>query len=309
LLTRGVEIRVNRSSMTWRVRRAPFLFIGQRLDKIGAAERIDDVSDVRFLGNNLLRAQRHTHGILGWDREGLVGEALASAGLLVAVADYRIHPQGRYPDFLHDGAKAFAILRRIVASYGGDPDRIFLAGHSAGAYIAVMLALDARYVRREGEDIGTIHGVIGIAGSYDFLPVIDPTQIEIFGGPERPETQPIRYVDGKKPPTLLATGANDGRVQVKSTRNLSALLRAIGGEVEERIYPNVGHMGIILSLAPPSVAARPCVTTYCSLFGRIKRIAAGHSADEKTALFSGAAKKGRALILPAKITRKQGHRA
>jgi pimeloyl-ACP methyl ester carboxylesterase len=85
-----------------------------------------------------------------------------------------------YPDFLNDGAKAFATLRRIVAGHSGDPERIFLAGHSAGAYIAVMLALDARYVIRVGEDIGSIRGVIGIAGSYDFLPIVDPRQIEIF---------------------------------------------------------------------------------------------------------------------------------
>jgi acetyl esterase/lipase len=188
----------------------------------------------------------------GWKNEyRIVGEALASAGLIVAVADYRIHPHGRYPDFLQDGAKAFAALRRIAASHGGDPERIFLAGHSAGAYIAVMLALDARYVRAEGEDVAAIRGVIGIAGPYDFLPIVDPTLIEIFGGPNRPETQPVHYANGKKPPMLLATGANDGRVQVKSTRNLSALLRAAGSDVQERIYPDVGHMGIILALAPP----------------------------------------------------------
>lgn len=187
----------------------------------------------------------------GWKNEyRIVGEALTSAGLIVAVADYRIHPKARYPDFLHDGAKAFAVLRRIVGSHGGDPERIFLAGHSAGAYIAVMLALDGRYVRAEGEDVTAIRGVIGIAGPYDFLPILDPTLIEIFGGSNRPETQPVHYAGGKKPPMLLATGANDGRVQVKSTRNLSVLLRAAGSEVEERIYPDVGHMGIILSLAP-----------------------------------------------------------
>jgi acetyl esterase/lipase len=187
----------------------------------------------------------------GWKNEyRIVGEALTSAGLIVAVADYRIHPQGRYPDFLEDGAKAFALLRRIVASHGGDPERIFLAGHSAGAYIAVMLALDARYLRAEGEDSGAIRGVIGIAGPYDFLPILDPTLIEIFGGPDRAETQPIHYANGKTPPMLLATGANDGRVQLKSTRNLSARLRAAGSDIEECIYPGVGHMGIILSLAP-----------------------------------------------------------
>ena len=187
----------------------------------------------------------------GWkDEYRVVGEALASKGIIVAIADYRIHPEARFPDFLEDGAKAFATLRGLVVRYGGDAERIFLAGHSAGAYIAVMLAVNPRYLEDENIETSAIRGVIGIAGPYDFLPITDRTLIEIFGGSTRPETQPINFITGKKPPMLLATGADDGRVQVKSTRNLSSRLRAAGNEVEEIVYPGVGHMGIMLALAP-----------------------------------------------------------
>ena len=187
----------------------------------------------------------------GWKGEyRVVGEALASKGIIVAVADYRIHPEARFPDFLEDGAKAFATLRELVARYGGDAARIFLAGHSAGAYIAVMLAVNPRYLEDQNIKTSAIRGVIGIAGPYDFLPIKDRTLIEIFGGSTRPETQPINFITGKKPPMLLATGANDGRVQIKSTRNLSSRLRAAGSEVEEILYPGIGHMGIMLALAP-----------------------------------------------------------
>ena len=180
----------------------------------------------------------------------VVGEGLASKGIIVAIADYRIHPEVRFPDFLKDGAKAFATLRGLVTRYGGDAQRIFLAGHSAGGHIAVMLAVNPRYLEDENIETSTIRGVIGIAGPYDFLPITDRTLIEIFGGSTRPETQPINFITGKKPPMLLATGAEDGRVQIKSTRNLSARLREAGSEVEEIVYPGVGHMGIILALAP-----------------------------------------------------------
>lgn len=186
----------------------------------------------------------------GWKSEyRLVGAVLAREGIIAAIADYRIHPEACFPSFLEDGGKAFTTLRDLVGRHGGDPDRIFLAGHSAGAYIAVMLAANPDYLASEGATTSAIRGVIGLAGPYDFLPIVDPALIAIFGGSERPETQPINFIDGKKPPMLLATGAEDGRVQVKSTRNLSARLRAAGSEVQERIYPGIGHMGIILSLA------------------------------------------------------------
>src|SRR5438552_16366658 len=186
----------------------------------------------------------------GWKGEyRVVGEALASKGIIAAIADYRIHPEVRFPDFLKDGAKAFAVLRGLVARYGGDAKRIFLAGHSAGAYIAVMLAMNPRYLEDENIETSAIRGVIAIAGPYDFLPIRDRTLIEIFDGSMRPETQPINFITGKKPPMLLATGAEDGRVQVKSTRNLSSRLREAGNGVEEFVYPGVGHMGIMLALA------------------------------------------------------------
>jgi acetyl esterase/lipase len=75
-----------------------------------------------------------------------IGEALGSRGVLTAIADYRLYPQVRYPDFLHDCAAALAWTLREVASHGGHAQRAFVMGHSAGAYNAAMLALDARWL-------------------------------------------------------------------------------------------------------------------------------------------------------------------
>lgn len=179
----------------------------------------------------------------------MVGEALASLGCVVAIADYRIYPEVRFPEFLHDGALALAALHRVAAQHGGDRGRIFLAGHSAGAYISVMLAANPIYLKEAGADPAWIRGVIGIAGAYDFLPIQGERRIKIFGGDNRVETQPIHFVHGKKPPMLLATGAKDQTVLARNTKNLAARLREHGSEVEEIVYPGVGHMGIILSLA------------------------------------------------------------
>jgi acetyl esterase/lipase len=179
----------------------------------------------------------------------MVAEALTSLGFVVAVADYRIYPDVKFPEFLHDGARALARLHRVVALYGGDARRIFLAGHSAGGYISVMLAANPEYLKDAGADPAWIRGVIGIAGAYDFLPITTARRIAIFGGDNRVETQPIHFVHGKKPAMLLATGAKDSTVFARNTKNMAARLRHFGSEVEEKIYPGVGHMGIILSLA------------------------------------------------------------
>jgi acetyl esterase/lipase len=178
------------------------------------------------------------------------GQAFASKGIITAVADYRLYPQVRYPAFVEDGAHAFAWLRTHAAEYGGDPGRLFLAGHSAGAYIAVMLAADRSYLTAAGVDPTSIRGVIGIAGPYDFLPLRDDELIAIFGGANRPETQPIHYIDGVRPPMLLETGTKDTIVSPGNTSRLAARLRSLGSPVEERQYPGIGHIGIILSLVP-----------------------------------------------------------
>ena len=179
-----------------------------------------------------------------------LGQAFASKGIMVAVADYRLFPQVRYPAFLQDSAQAFAYVRTNAAGYGGDPARLFLAGHSAGAYNAMMLAADKSYLQEAGADVGQVCGVIGIAGPYNFLPLTDKNLITIFGGARRPETQPITYIDGKRPPMLLAAGTDDTTVSPRNSSDMAEKLKSFGSPVRLITYPGVGHIGIILSLAP-----------------------------------------------------------
>jgi acetyl esterase/lipase len=179
----------------------------------------------------------------------IFGEAFASLGILTAVADYRIHPEAKFPNFLEDGAKAASKLRAIAERFGGDPGRLFLAGHSAGAYIAVMLAADPRYLERAGCPRSALRGAIGIAGAYGKRPFDNPVVHAIFGA-DRRETEPLNYIAGDEPPMLLAVGARDGLAQRSAARELASRIRSARGEVEEIEYPGIGHSGILLSLAP-----------------------------------------------------------
>jgi acetyl esterase/lipase len=180
----------------------------------------------------------------------VVGEAFASKGIIVAVADYRIHPDAIFPNFLNDGAAALAGVHARAAEFGGDPTRIFLAGHSAGAYIAVMLASNPAYVRAANADPSWIRGIIAMAGRYHEIPLADATGVTIFGGPAREETRPASFIDGKRPAMLLLAGAAESPEVLVSHSKLAAHLKDHASEVEEIVYPGIGHMGIMLALAP-----------------------------------------------------------
>ncbi|HEX6375565.1 MAG TPA: alpha/beta hydrolase [Allosphingosinicella sp.] len=180
---------------------------------------------------------------------GFAARALAAQGFVVIVPDYRLVPEIRYPDFLRDGAAALRWARRHAVDYGGDGERIVLVGHSAGAYNAAMLALDPGLL---GPDRKVVRGLAGLAGPYDFLPLDDAATIAAFGQWPRPsETQPVAHAARGAPPVLLLHGGADSRVKPRNSRALAARLSAAGADVRLKLYPRLGHIGILTALAIP----------------------------------------------------------
>lgn len=181
-----------------------------------------------------------------------VGEALASRGFVAAVADYRLYPEVRFPDFVDDSAVAVAWMHANAARFGGDARRLHVMGHSAGAYNAAMVALDARYLRRAGDAALEVAGFIGLAGPYDFLPLDSRLLRSIFGWPDTPpETQPIRFVGPTSPPALLITAERDGIVSPGNSVRLAGRMREAGRPVREVVYPQVDHRTLVGVLAAP----------------------------------------------------------
>lgn len=185
------------------------------------------------------------------DMYPFVGRPLAERGAVVVIPDYRLYPEVQFPAFLEDNALAVAWAVAHARELGADPARVFLLGHSAGAYNAAMLALDPRWLRGAGTDRSRIAGAVGLAGPYDFLPITDPDIIPVFATVnDGPASQPITYVDGQNPPMLLAAGTEDTTVSPRNTLRLSDRIRAAGGPVQRRFYPGIGHIGIITAFAP-----------------------------------------------------------
>jgi acetyl esterase/lipase len=180
---------------------------------------------------------------------GFVGRALAAAGFVVAIPDYRLVPMVHFPAFLEDGAAAVRWVRAHAGDYGGDTERLVLAGHSAGAYNAAMLALDPQWLGRDRE---AVRGFIGLAGPYDFFPFDGPVTVAAFGQwPRAAETQPVNFAGAGDPPALLATGDEDMTVRPRNSDSLAERLRSAGVPAERKDYAGIGHVGIVTALARP----------------------------------------------------------
>lgn len=207
---------------------------------------------------------------------GFVGNALASRGFIVAIPDYSVYPDARFPAFLEDAARAVRWASGNVGRYGGDAGRLFLMGHSAGAHIAAMLALHGTWLKREGmEPSRDIAGLVGLSGPYDFLPLKRKDIISVFGGTNRPETQPVNFVTGSAPPAFLAAGEDDTVVEPRNTRSLASALKQAGVEVETKLYPGRGHVGTIASFAGPLRFLAPALAD-------VSRFIHGTAARERT---------------------------
>ncbi|QJR17448.1 alpha/beta hydrolase [Pelagibacterium halotolerans] len=189
----------------------------------------------------------------GWSRGerweyDFVGRAFASRGFVTVIADYRLVPEVTYPAFLYDIAVAAKWVEDNIATFGGNADKLFLAGHSAGAYNAVMLGLDPTFLREAGSTL-KVRGIAGLAGPYDFYPFEFDEVRAAFGYAPNPEgTQPVRLVTPSAPPMFLAAGNLDLIVKTDNTTALAAKLRENNVPVDERYYDGIGHMEIVTAL-------------------------------------------------------------
>ena len=181
-----------------------------------------------------------------------VGEALASQGFIVVIPDYRVYPDVLFPGFMADPAMAASWVKQHIAQYNGDANQVFLAGHSAGAHIAVMLGVNAEYLAQQSLKPADFVGIIGLAGPYDFLPLKSDRLRTIFGSAaEQPKSQPINFVDGKSPPMLLAVGKKDGTVWPRNSYNLAQKIKNNNGLAQVITFENYGHIDMVAKLAKP----------------------------------------------------------
>lgn len=175
-----------------------------------------------------------------------LGKAFASHGFTVVIVNYRLYPEVKFPEFVRDLARALKWTRGHIAKYRGDPQKIFLMGHSAGAYTVGLIGFDESHLRAVGGDQNWIRGMVALAGPYVFLPLKKKPIDQIFQhkGPHF-RLLPAHHVDGHEPPILFLHGRDDRTVEVRQTITMAKKIREKGGFSRTIIYSHASHAAII----------------------------------------------------------------
>ncbi len=219
----------------------------------------------------------------GWangerDHYGWAGKAFAAKGFIVVVPDYRKVPQVRFPAFVEDGAEAVKWVRDNIAKYGGDPRRITIAGHSAGAHIAMMLTLDQHYLNDVGVDPKIIRATVGLSGPYDFLPLDSRRSINAMSAwPRLDETQPIHFARADAPPIMVVTSTEDDTVKPRNAILLAEKLNSLGAYVIFKVYQGLNHEGVAMALSKPFRGTAPVLDDMTAFLN--KRLAEQENED------------------------------
>jgi len=191
----------------------------------------------------------------GWrkgerEKYEFVASALTDAGFRVVIPDYRLYPEVAFPEFMLDAAQAVAWAHDKQSLVVSSEPKIYLMGHSAGAHIAALLATDFSYLERQSLGPDAIAALVGLSGPYDFLPLKSGYLEQVFPESSRSTSQPINFVSGSTPATLLIHGRDDDVVEPGNSERFAEALRAEGVEVSVRLYDGTGHAAVAAALAP-----------------------------------------------------------
>lgn len=171
--------------------------------------------------------------------------------MVVVIPDYTLHPDARYEQMAHEVAAALSWTLDNIDRYGGDPQRVVVAGHSAGAHLSGLAIMDPRFLATYGHSSDEICGYVGLSGVYDVQAEFDFWQtrgsapeviLGVMGGEQNFDiASPIHYVRADLPPVLLLHGDDDQTVPVEIGTGFHAALQAAGAESALTLYPGSGH--------------------------------------------------------------------
>ncbi|MDZ7826282.1 MAG: alpha/beta hydrolase [Gammaproteobacteria bacterium] len=208
----------------------------------------------------------HGGGLLAGDKSlaAHLGQRLAREGFVTVSANYRLSPAVSHPVHVRDAARTVAWVRDNIAGFGGDPDRVVLAGHSAGAWLAALLATDPRWLEERGLSRASLAGVVPISGFFH-LPRLAPERPKSVWG-EDPEVwrraSPARHVDEGVPAMLLIHAEGDTGARRKESRDFAAELEEAGVDVRGLEVPDRDHRSIFFLMGTPDDPATEALIQF-----------------------------------------------
>lgn len=180
-----------------------------------------------------------------------VAMKLLPEGMVVVIPDYTLHPDAGYEQMADEVAAALSWTLERIEGYGGDPSRVIVAGHSAGAHLAALAVMDPRFLAAYGHSAAEIRSLVGMSGVYDVQAEYDywmdqgsypEVIVEVMGGEENfVQASPIEYVGPDLPPVLLIHGERDETVPLSIATAFHDALQSAGANSELEIYAGLGH--------------------------------------------------------------------
>jgi acetyl esterase/lipase len=196
---------------------------------------------VSYYGNQLMGGDK--------SEDAFIGRRFASAGFVTAVVNYRLSPAISHPAHIQDAAASFAWAKRHIAEYGGDPDRVFIIGYSAGGYLAALLATDPRYLAAHKLSPSDIRGVVPVSAFYwvERRGVAPDRDASVWGSDRKVwvDASPAHNLQATPPPMLILYADRDEDWRRQQNVEMAATMKAAGHkDVEIAMIANRTHATI-----------------------------------------------------------------
>ncbi len=215
-------------------------------------------------------------GLTGGSKSGKdttkIAQSFAAAGIAVVVPDYRLSPKAAFPAYVEDAAAAVAWARQHIGEHGGDPRKLFIGGHSAGAYLTLMLGMDLRYLKKHGIGQDAIAGLIPVSGQTMTHYTVRGERGQ--GGRHdvtADDAAPIHHARKDTAPMLLIYADKDMPARAEENEYFTAVLRATGNEqITVRKIADRGHGSVGHRIAEPDDPARTALLEFIGMHGETR---------------------------------------
>ncbi len=197
---------------------------------------------VWFHGGGLTRGKKY------------IPSGLKDKGICVVAANYRFYPKVKMPVYIEDAAAAVAWVFKNIRGYGGDPELIFVSGHSAGGYLASMVGLDKKWLDTHGIDANQIAGLMPLSGHTITHFTIRRERGLSNKTPVVDELAPLFHVRSDAPPLLLITGDREKELLGRYEENAYLMrMMKVAGHEETTLHELEGYGHIMVQPAIPLV--------------------------------------------------------
>lgn len=205
-----------------------------------------------------------TSGTKNFANDRRIADFWRSKGVAVVNVDYRLSPQVKFPAYIEDASQAVAWAVKNATKLGADPARIYVSGHSAGAYLATMLAMDERYLKAQGTGTAAIAGFISISGQmtthFNVRKERGLSDVPLIVD----DAAPAHYIRKEIPRLLLLIGDHDWPARLEENQLMYAQFVQLAktDKASFKVIANRDHNAIYDRIPEPKDEAYSAIASF-----------------------------------------------